>query len=161
LNVLDANTFTGNSFLQSLHLSDNKLTSSCLKKALNPLVNLQKLWLNENRLTSLSGFGKLSCLRSLWVCRNKIERIGDQLKLNVNLEELNIADNRIGCFKEILHLSNAQSLRSLALNDPHFGTNPVCSLCNYQTYALYHLNQITSLDNEYISDEAKVSERAL
>ena len=31
----------------------------------------------------------------------------------------------------------------------------MCSLCNYQTYALYHLSQITCLDAELITDEAK------
>ena len=47
------------------------------------------------------------------------------------------------------------SLRRLSFSDPHFGDNPVCHLCNYQTYVIYHLTQLTSLDAEGISDESK------
>lgn len=43
----------------------------------------------------------------------------------------------------------------LAFYDPHFGENPICNLCNYQTYVLYHLRNIIKLDTLIISEEAK------
>jgi hypothetical protein len=46
-------------------------------------------------------------------------------------------------------------LKILAFYDPHFGENPICNLCNYQTYVLYHLRNITKLDTLSISEEAK------
>ena len=46
-------------------------------------------------------------------------------------------------------------LRRLTLADADFGSNPVCGLCNYQTYMLFHLPQLTMLDTIGISDEAK------
>ena len=35
------------------------------------------------------------------------------------------------------------------------GDNPVCHLCNYQTYALYHLMNVTKLDTLNVTDEAR------
>ena len=46
-------------------------------------------------------------------------------------------------------------LTSICFADPHYGDNPVCRLCNYQTYVLYHLNHITMLDTLKISLESK------
>jgi Leucine-rich repeat (LRR) protein len=74
---------------------------------------------------------------------------------NFKLEELNLSDNRIGCFKELLNLARLPALRSLSFSDPHYGDNPVCGLCNYQTYVMYQLHQLTSLDTMAIREEAK------
>lgn len=71
------------------------------------------------------------------------------------LEELNLASNQISSFREILNLSRLAALRSLSLSDPHFGDNPICKLCNYQTHVTFHLNQLNSLDMEAISENAK------
>lgn len=76
----------------------------------------------------------------------------DKLK---NLQDLNISGNKICSFKEALNLNRLPNLRVLAFYDPHFGDNPICNLCNYQTYVLYHLRNIIKLDTLIISDEAK------
>jgi hypothetical protein len=68
---------------------------------------------------------------------------------------LNIAGNKICSFKEALNLNRLTGLRVLAFYDPHYGENPICNLCNYQTYVLYHLRNINKLDTLLISDEAK------
>jgi hypothetical protein len=52
-------------------------------------------------------------------------------------------------------LDKLRSLRNLALKSPEFGENPVCSLCNYQTYTLFHLNSITMLDSHIVTEEAR------
>jgi hypothetical protein len=41
------------------------------------------------------------------------------------------------------------------MSDLHFGLNPVCKLCNYQTYVLYHLKQLRYLDSIPITDEGR------
>jgi hypothetical protein len=43
----------------------------------------------------------------------------------------------------------------VTFQDPHYGDNPICNLCNYQTYVLYHLPNLGKLDTLYISDDAK------
>mmetsp|Transcript_8391 Transcript_8391/g.28762 ORF Transcript_8391/g.28762 Transcript_8391/m.28762 type:complete len:193 (+) Transcript_8391:1236-1814(+) len=77
------------------------------------------------------------------------------------LEELNLASNQISSFREILNLSRLAALRSLSLSDPHFGDNPICKLCNYQTHVTFHLNQLNSLDMEAISENAKRLSKAI
>ena len=39
--------------------------------------------------------------------------------------------------------------------EPHFGENPVCALCNYHTYCLFHLQQLKVLDANIIADDAR------
>ena len=156
LTAIAPTSFQSLTSLSSLHLSGNVLTDSVLCFALDPVRStLVQLWCNDNALTSTSPFHSLPLLTSLWLARNKITRIGPHLTSSCDLATANFSDNRIGCFKELLNLSSLPNLRSLALTDPHFGTNPVTALCNYQTYALYHLPHLTLLDNAPAPDHAK------
>ena len=56
-----------------------------------------------------------------------------------NLEDLNISANRVGNFKEVLNLNRLSKLANCTFSDLHYGENPICNLCNYKTYILYHL----------------------
>ena len=49
----------------------------------------------------------------LWIARNQIGRIGTTLDRNTSLVELNLAENLLGCFKEILNLNRIQSLKKV------------------------------------------------
>ena len=40
-------------------------------------------------------------------------------------------------------------------SDQHYGENPICSLCNYQTYVLFHLPKLIRLDTMIVSEESK------
>ena len=71
------------------------------------------------------------------------------------LNDLNLSGNKICSFKEALNLNRLPNLKTLAFYDPHFGENPICNLCNYQTYILYHLRNIVKLDTLIINDDAK------
>lgn len=73
----------------------------------------------------------------------------------LSLEELNISNNRVGNFKEVLNLNRLPNLKTCTFQDAHYGDNPICNLCNYQTYVLYHLPSLTRLDTLLISDDAK------
>lgn len=138
--------------LQTLNLDGNRVKRI---EGLEGLDSLEELWLNDNELVSLSGLETLVNLRQLWVARNKIDHIGASLDCNLALEELNLSDNRIGSFKELDNLGRLSSLTNLALNDPHFGPNPVCNLCNYQTYVMFQLSQVSCLDAAYVLDDSK------
>ncbi|GMH63034.1 hypothetical protein TL16_g03613 [Triparma laevis f. inornata] len=161
LSAIGRDTFRYNINLQSLHLSGNSLSDSVIEEgAFDHLTSLRQLWMNDNKLTTMQPIGKLITLKSLWLARNQIMHITHVQNLS-NLTDLNLSDNRIGCFKELLSLGVMHSLRNLALNDPHFGTNPVCQLCNYQTYALYHLVQLSTLDSSTISEDAKTLSQSI
>ena len=49
----------------------------------------------------------------MWIARNQIGRIGTTLDRNTSLVELNLAENLLGCFKEILNLNRIQSLKKV------------------------------------------------
>ena len=139
--------------LENLHLSGNHLSKV---EQLSGLRNLQLLWLNDNKLTKIPDCtSQLINLRTLWLCGNEIETIGVSLLQNTKLKELNLANNKINSFRDILNLQKLPQLARLSFSDPHFGDNPVCQLCNYQTYVIYHLTQLVSFDAELISDESK------
>jgi len=140
--------------LMHLDLSNNRIPEMD-PAVLAGLTNLRTLWLNQNRITVLQGLEPLSRLHSLWVARNDISCICDALDSNLALTDLNLASTAVGNFKDIPNLSRLRLLSSLALSDPHFGESPVCSLCNYQTYLLFHLQQLNVLDSLIISDESR------
>ena len=78
-----------------------------------------------------------------------------------NSEELNVSENKISSFRDILNLSRLKSLKSLSFTDPHFGDNPICRLCNYQTYVTYHIPGLQSLDAGSIGENAKRLAKAI
>lgn len=138
--------------LKELYIYKNQISKI---EGLNSLGRLEVLWIFNNKIKKIEGLERLKNLRVLWIGQNPIERIGDSLIENQNLQELNIAGCNIGFFKEIQYLDRLRDLKSVSFKNPNFGQNPICSLCNYQTYALYHLTRITKLDELYITDEAR------
>ena len=71
------------------------------------------------------------------------------------MRDLNISSNRIGNFKEVLNLNRLPNLVICTFSDQHYGENPICSLCNYQTYVLFHLPRLVRLDTMIVSEESK------
>ena len=138
--------------LRHLDLDSNQIR---VVEGLDTLQQLESLFLNDNRLTTLRGLSNLPNLTTLFVARNHVERVGTALDALTALTDLNLADNRIGYFKEIHNLTRLPALTTLCLNEPHYGDNPVCNLCNYQTYVLYQLAGLTCLDTLRVSEEAK------
>lgn len=94
-------------------------------------------------------------MKQLWLAGNQVDSIKTSLDQLGELIDLNVSGNKICSFKEVLNLNRLAKLKTLAFYDPHFGENPICNLCNYQTYVLYHLRNITKLDTLSISEEAK------
>ena len=138
--------------LRQLYMSANKIRRiRCLDKC----IYLEKLWLDENRIEQIDGIQSLSHLTELNLAKNNIETIGIGLDGLVNLRELNISANRIGNFKEVLNLNRLPNLIICTFSDAHYGENPICSLCNYQTYVLFHLPRLIRLDTMLVSEESK------
>lgn len=54
-------------------------------------MNLEKLWIDENRLESIEGLNNLAKLKELNLSGNKIEIIGMGFDGLISLEELNIS----------------------------------------------------------------------
>ena len=136
--------------LTELNLSSNSI---CKIENLGKLTRLKTLWLNYNNISTLQGLESLENLEQLWICGNTISEIGTQLSRNVNLIDLNLSENQIGCFKEILELDRLAKLQVLSFSDPHFGENPVCHLCNYRTFVVCQLLKLKSLDAMLILPE--------
>lgn len=137
--------------LRQLHLSSNRITE--LGNGLQGLHDLEVFWIAENLLTSLHGIELAPNLEELNVARNRLDTVVGQLDRNVKVRWLNLADNQITSFRDILDLSKFVGMTELALADPDWGENPICDLSNYQMYTLYHLPSLRVLDRMRISDE--------
>ena len=138
--------------LKELYVGWNKITKTT---GLEKCLMLEKLWMDCNQIETIKGLGNLERLDTLNLAGNKIEQIGIGLDGLVSLSHLNLAANKIGNFKEVLNLNRLPCLTNCTFNDPHYGDNPICNLCNYSTYVLYHLPKLHRLDTELISDESK------
>ena len=138
--------------LRKLFLHSNRITAI---ENLHGLGRLEVLWLAENRIRTIEGLDDLSSLVELNLSRNEIAEVGDRLPALPALRTFNVSDNRIGSFKEICYLIRLAELRDLRFNDPHYGSNPLANLYNYQTYILFMLPHLEVLDTVVLSPETK------
>ena len=98
--------------------------------------SLNTLWLCDNDIEVVPDLGYLRELKELNLARNRVERCADATRECSKLVSLNVAANAIDSFKEVRRFGRLRALKELALSDPHWGTNPVCRLSNYHTFAL-------------------------
>jgi len=143
-----------------LLLDGNKIKAV---EGLERLSRLRTLWINDNRLETLTGLHNTAAaesLEALWAARNRIHTVGYALEGCSQLRELNLADNSIGHFGEIASLARLSHLKTLCLADPHFGENPLCALCNYTPLALHQLRHLDVLDTVILSDEERAAAEA-
>ncbi|KAI8896203.1 hypothetical protein BC833DRAFT_598395 [Globomyces pollinis-pini] len=133
------------------------LYSNCIKKieGLSNLVSLEHLSLSDNEITEIENVENLYCLTVFHIGNNKIKTIGNSLNQCINLIELNLSGNLISSFREILHLASLKKLVQLCLSDPNYSDNPICALCNYQTYGVHHLPKLTSFDTLDVTAESR------
>lgn len=160
--------------LEILNISHNKIKKL---NGIENMKNLKELHCGENMIESLEEISNLSQLKiidfhdnliidikpisyckKLEIIRggnNKIQTVGDYLKNIDNLHFVNLSGNYLLCYDEIDAFSHIPNLAHLRLNDPHFGSNPICNLSNYHIYSLYKLEQIQSLDGIKIDEASK------
>lgn len=116
---------------------------------------MQRLWVDGNNIENLDGLQTLENLSELNLAMNNIDTLGVHLDCLESLKELNLASNRLGSFREILNLNRLPKLEILHLADPNYGDNPICYLCNYQTYVLFHLPTLNRLDQKIVTEDEK------
>lgn len=138
--------------MRELYLYSNRIKAI---ENLRCLVRLEKLWLADNQIGTLNGVESLVGLVELNLARNRILRLGNALAPLVRLHTLNVSANPLGSFKEVGNLVPLASLRNVCFSDPHWGECPLAGLCNYQTYVLFSLSQVTSLDALGLASETK------
>ncbi|GIL49189.1 hypothetical protein Vafri_5338 [Volvox africanus] len=138
--------------LKELYLYSNHISEI---RGLNKLTQLEVLWLSDNYISRISGLDHLPILRELHLARNDIAFLGDGLSACTALTNLNLADNKIGSFKELRALAILPRLVDLCFSDPMWGDCPLAQLCNYQTFVLFVMPHLTSLDTLLLADEAK------
>ena len=117
--------------------------------------SLNTLWLCDNDIEVVPDLGYLRELKELNLARNRVERCADATRECSKLVSLNVAANAIDSFKEVRRFGRLRALKELALSDPHWGTNPVCRLSNYHTFALCAVPRLAVLDTTPIAEETK------
>ena len=70
------------------------------------------LWLADNQISCIAGLSQLTALQELNLARNLIEVVADTLEANTAIQTLNLADNRLGSFKQVQHLLYAYIVAS-------------------------------------------------
>ncbi|GAX73782.1 hypothetical protein CEUSTIGMA_g1233.t1 [Chlamydomonas eustigma] len=138
--------------LKELYLYSNHIAKI---ENISTLSKLEILWLSDNNITVIEGLTDLPVLRDLNLARNEIVVIGDSLAHNTALQVLNLSDNYIGSFKEFCPLVNLPLLTDLCFADPMWGECPLSGLCNYQTFVLFMLPKLKSLDTLLLAEETK------
>lgn len=73
----------------------------CVKSRHGMQNGLQVLWLADNQISCIAGLSQLTALQELNLARNLIEVVSDTLGANTALHTLNLADNRLGSFKQV------------------------------------------------------------
>ncbi|ESP03837.1 hypothetical protein LOTGIDRAFT_230176 [Lottia gigantea] len=103
--------------LVELDLSNNRLTDL---SGFTNLTHLQILRLSNNQITTLNMSGKLKSLEELDVSANKIKELSPLLTAVPNLQILNISDNNISIWDQVLSLSKLGDLVELFISGNPF-----------------------------------------
>jgi Leucine-rich repeat (LRR) protein len=131
--------------LEKLYISYNKIESIAKLKNL-PM--LETFHICANRLKNLEGMESFVLLKILWVAGNKLYSFKNHLEKLQFLEEVNASANKICHFNETLNLLRNPEIKTLYFKDPQFGNyfylgcNPICSLCNYETFIIFHFPKL-------------------
>mmetsp|Transcript_54162 Transcript_54162/g.128967 ORF Transcript_54162/g.128967 Transcript_54162/m.128967 type:complete len:1461 (+) Transcript_54162:95-4477(+) len=144
--------------LKTLCLCTNAIQE--IGDSLAGLTELSVFWVAENNLRSLAGLDKAPNLTEFNAARNKLTSVTGCFDQNPKLVHVNLADNLICSFKEVLDFAHLPCLKELAFSDPDWGENPICTLCNYKTYVLYYLPFLDALDRMRLGDDEKQAAEA-
>ncbi|KAE9159590.1 hypothetical protein PF005_g31976, partial [Phytophthora fragariae] len=110
----------------------------------------------------VENLGFCTDLRELWLQNNKIQTLkatSGGISELVNLQRLNLANNRLRDVDEFEHLRKLVVLRQLSFADEHFGSNPVVAHPDYRSFAITVLKQLRQLDGTPVgSDERTTAE---
>ena len=147
-------TIEENSFclpvLQELHIHRNNLKNV---SGLTGCPKVKKLWIFQNQLESLEGVQAMLGLEELWAQSNVLKSL-DGIEFCRNMVNLGLAGNPISDFSEIRRLKSLSSLKSLSMNDVHFGRCPLTFEPAYKEFVITALKQLSLLDDIQITQAA-------
>ncbi|GMH33137.1 hypothetical protein BSKO_00971 [Bryopsis sp. KO-2023] len=152
--------------LEVLWLADNRIGAL---EGLDSLPNLTELNLARNKIVHVTdAISKLSSLTSLNLANNNISsfkassfslcRYALLYETHHGVDfwrQLSSRVDRWWWIQEVMKLAQLPKLRDLCFSDPHWGDSPLACLCNYQTYVLFTLPYLTSLDTLMLAEETK------
>lgn len=128
--------------LKSLGIGDLGCIGECL--------NLERLDLSGNTITSIAPLATLRLLLVLNVSANRISSL-DPLSSCESLQSLNVAGNLIPSTDSLLCLKPLKKLESIRLKDNTYNyTNPVCKNSAYRNILLEMFPNIKVLDGERV-----------
>ncbi|GMF52417.1 unnamed protein product [Phytophthora fragariaefolia] len=126
--------------------------------ALRNCRNLQKLTSEGHGIFSLES--RLTPCTRIESKNNKIQTLkassGGVSNL-VNLQKLNLANNRIRDVDEFEHLRKLVVLRQLTFTDEHFGSNPIVNHPDYRSFAVTILKHLRLLDGTRVGSSERAS----
>ncbi|ETN04382.1 hypothetical protein PPTG_15056 [Phytophthora nicotianae INRA-310] len=145
--------------LRHLYLQQNNISRI---EGLERCRKLKTLWLYDNRLTTVDNLEFCTDLRELWLQNNRIQTLkasSGGISDLVNLQRINLANNRIRDVDEFEHLRKLIVLAQLSFTDEHFGSNPIVHHPEYRSIAITILKQLRQLDGTLVgSDERSTAE---
>ncbi|CAI8019545.1 Leucine-rich repeat and guanylate kinase domain-containing protein [Geodia barretti] len=150
---LDGNQITAISGLDSLsRLSHLSLASNRIDTISNlTSLPLKYLRLSGNNIVEIENLETLTDLMVIDLSGNQISRLGG-LCGHSSLMEIYLQENVVVEREELLHLKELKNLRVLSLNQ-----NPIDTVPEYRSYAVFHLPFLTRLDGQTVRIEEKVS----
>ncbi len=140
--------------IEEINLSGHRIKTI---EDFDTLKNLKTLNLSCNDIRILPDLSALRLLKRLNLSSNKIVSIV-KLKLlasaNIELESLDLADNRIANLKELKCLESLKFLKNVYFHKNEDESNPICANLNlyYSEFLLLNRNSMTKIDDHTSSE---------
>ena len=125
------------------------LANQGFKKLANfePLVNLECLWVNGNKLSYLSGLERNTRIKELYAHDNLIGTLQGSLKLLKFLQVLDLSNNKLRNLEKILDQLHAlKFIRNLNL-----AGNPCCEEPDYRAFVIHRMPWVEVLDQHMVT----------
>ena len=132
--------------LKALDLHGNQLASTVGISS----SSLQKLYLAQNKLTSLEGLECLRSLTTLHLRSNQVATLDGFAPSMDALQYLNLRGNAVAEMQEVAKLRSLSFLRALILAEC-----PVSEVDDYRTEVLVSLRKLERLDKDEFTDDER------
>ena len=138
--------------LRSVILESNKISEL---PDLCELKNLEIFSIADNPLEKMPEFVEISTLKDLNIASCNLPKLPSSIARLQRLETLNVAANHIHSFKVFDIIKKLPNLKTLYFEDPNYGSNPICTLPNYDIMVGCCLQQVDVIDTFTMSKKFK------
>lgn len=142
-NLCDTNGLKYISRIKYLYLEGNKLKAM---PDVSHFPEIEQLSIAANDLTETPVFPQLDSLKILNIACIGVSSLDSSISNLTNLESLNISGNNFSDYSFVDNILTLESLKDISINDPRFGTNPICKMPNYETIIISLLPNIETID---------------